>query len=98
MRYIELPSVGYGDCTVLMGRSSLLMVDCGSMNNKLRNPEMEMTGVFSFLRERYRPICDRTFLLTHYHRDHLWGFQHITKQDPRYFSRVFLPYIPLDEK
>lgn len=74
------------------------MVDCGSMNNKLRNPEMEMTGVFSFLRERYRPIYDRTFLLTHYHRDHLWGFQHITKQDPRYFSRVFLPYIPLDEK
>lgn len=97
MKHIELPSVGYGDCTVLLGRQSLLMVDCGSMNNKLRNPEMEMTGVFSFIQNRYNPIKERHFLLTHYHRDHLWGFQHIIKKDPRYFSRVFLPYIPCDE-
>ena len=97
MRHIELPGVGYGDCTVLLGDRSLLMVDCGSMNNKLRNPEMEMTGVFSFIQNRYSPIRDRLFLLTHYHRDHLCGFQQIIKRDPRYFTKVFLPFIPCDE-
>lgn len=97
MRRIELPSVGYGDCTILLSDRSFLMVDCGSMNNKLRDPEMEMTGVFSFIQNRYSPIKDRSFLLTHYHRDHLWGFQHIIKKDPRYFSRIFLPYMSPDK-
>ena len=37
MRWIELNNVEYGECIVLGGRDrSILMVDCGSMNQKVR--------------------------------------------------------------
>ncbi len=38
MRWIELNNVEYGECIVLGGRDrSILMVDCGSMNQKVRD-------------------------------------------------------------
>lgn len=98
MRQIELLNVEFGDCTALIGdRKSLLMVDCGSINNKLRSPEMDMHDVFRFIMNRYRGVIKRDFLLTHFHRDHYCGFNYIIKNDPRYFRRIYLPHIPLTE-
>ncbi|MEG1426314.1 MAG: MBL fold metallo-hydrolase, partial [Oscillospiraceae bacterium] len=99
MQWLELNNVEYGDCTVLGGKShSILMVDCGSMNQKLRNPEMDMSDVFTAIRERYGDMTEKHFLLTHYHRDHLCGLLQILRESPSYFDRVYIPYLPKDAK
>ena len=45
---------------------------------------------------RYEPAMERWFLLTHFHRDHLSGFQKLLESREGYFSRVFLPRAPVD--
>lgn len=97
MQWLELNNVEYGECCVLGGKnSSILMVDCGSMNTKLRSPEMDLGDVFTFIRERYKSMSEKHFLLTHYHRDHLCGLWHILRESPAYFDRVYIPYLPKD--
>lgn len=96
MEYIELLNVEYGDCTVLGGKNSILMVDCGSINQKLREPEMDISEVFRFISERYRSVPEKHFLLSHYHRDHLCGLMQILSEEPQYFDRVYIPYLPHD--
>ncbi len=98
MRRIELNDVEYGDCTVLIGKNQeILMVDCGSMNQKLRDGELPMELRFEQIAQRYASFTDRHFLLTHYHRDHLCGFKKILETHPGYFSRVLIPASPLDK-
>lgn len=95
MDRIELHDLEYGDCTVLVGRDqSILMVDCGSVSQFVRRGEAEIHTRFESVFLRYAGAKNRQFLLTHYHRDHLRGFLWKLRQDPLYFDRVYLPYIP----
>lgn len=98
MNHIEILNVEYGDCTVFAGKKGgCLFIDCGSSNNRLRNPPVEISDVFSFIKSRYQSCSFRHFLLTHYHKDHFRGFKKIISESPGYFSRIYLPYIPLEE-
>lgn len=97
MEWIELNDMEYGECIVLGGRDrTVLMVDCGSMSLKTRDGDVPMDTRYEDTAARYETALDRFFLLTHYHRDHISGFQKLLDSRPGYFSRVFLPRTPLD--
>ena len=99
MQWLEMQNVEYGTCTVLCGKSrTILMVDCGSVNHRLRGEERDMSRRFSEIAVRYHAMQQRQFLLTHYHRDHMNGFYQIVKNSPDYFDRIFLPAIPEDRE
>ena len=100
MKWLEMHNVEFGECIVLGGaEGDILMVDCGSMNTKTREPEREIKDyVEQELMPRYADARIRAFLLTHFHRDHLAGFRQILKKDPRYFQRVLLPWAPADRR
>lgn len=99
MQWIELQNVEYGECIVLGGKDrSILMVDCGSMNQKVRDGDVPLDVRFESIARRYESAMDRFFLLTHYHRDHLCGFQKILEAHEHYFNRVFLPRTPIDSQ
>lgn len=98
MNHIEILNVEYGDCTVFAGKNGgCFFIDCGSSNNRLRNPPVEISDVFSFIQKRYEACSFRHFLLTHYHKDHIRGFKKIISESPGYFSRIYLPFIPFEE-
>ena len=95
MDRIELHDVEYGDCTVLVGRDqSILMVDCGSVSQYVRQGETDIHARFETIFHRYSAAASRQFLLTHYHRDHTSGFFTKLQADPNYFDRVYIPVIP----
>lgn len=96
MNRIELHDLEYGECIALCGTSEILMVDCGSMSHHLREDHTEIKHCYDALIHRYGQCVERSFLLTHYHRDHLSGFFKILQKQPDYFSRIYLPYIPVD--
>lgn len=97
MDFIELNNVEYGECIVMAGRqSNMLMVDCGSINQKLRETEMSLDDRFVQIADRYSTYMDRYFLLTHYHRDHMNGFKKILDAYPGFFGRVWIPVSPTD--
>lgn len=98
MDYFELQNVEYGECAVLGGAGGeILMVDCGSMNRKIRAGDIEFPDCVRGIMSRYADCSSRSFLLTHCHRDHVCGFWQILNTDPGYFDRVFLPAAPRDE-
>ena len=78
------------------GDRSLLMVDCGSVSQKLREGDVPLDAWLETIAARYEPAMERWFLLTHFHRDHLSGFQKLLESREGYFSRVFLPRSPVD--
>ena len=78
------------------GDRSLLMVDCGSVSQKLREGAVPLDAWLETIAARYEPAMERWFLLTHFHRDHLSGFQKLLESREGYFSRVFLPRAPVD--
>lgn len=97
MKWLELLNMEYGECVVLGGGDrSLLMVDCGSVNQKLREGDVPLDAWLETIAARYEPAMERWFLLTHFHRDHLSGFQKLLESREGYFSRVFLPRAPVD--
>ncbi len=98
MQWLELHNVEYGECIVLGGaRGDIFMVDCGSSNQKIREGDMPFSDyVESGIRRRYADCASRSFLLTHYHRDHLCGFRQLLDADPAYFGRIFFPASPCD--
>ena len=72
MEWLELVNMEYGECVVLGGRDrSILMVDCGSLSQKLREGDVPLEEWLQKVAGRYDFATDRFFLLTHYHRDHL---------------------------
>lgn len=98
MEWIELNNMEYGECIVLGGKKGeILMVDCGSVNQHIRDGNIPMDLRIETIANRYRRSMDRYFLLTHFHRDHLSGFQKLLEQEDGYFTRVFLPCTPMDE-
>lgn len=99
MEWVELLNMEYGECVVLGGKNrSILMVDCGSVSQKLREGDVPLDAWVETIAARYESSLDRYFLLTHYHRDHLSGFQKILERHPGYFTRVFLPRLPQDRR
>lgn len=99
MEWIELNDMEYGECVVLGGGDkTVLMVDCGSMSLKTRDGDVPMETRYEEVASRYDGAMDRFFLLTHYHRDHISGFQKLLDTRPGYFSRVFLPCAPTDSR
>lgn len=99
MKYLEVHNVEYGECVVLGGsKREILMVDCGSMNRKIREGDVEFTDyVYGGIMGRYAALDSRAFLLTHCHRDHVCGFWQILNTDPGYFGRIYLPAAPCGE-
>ena len=98
MDWIELVNMEYGECVVLgTRRGEILMVDCGSVNQTLRDGDVPLSAWYETLGERYAPAQDRYFLLTHYHKDHIAGFFKLLEREEGYFHRVFLPRAPADE-
>ena len=100
MQWLEMHNVEYGECIVLGGaKNDILMVDCGSINQKIREGDVAFRSyVNPTLVNRYSGKASRSFLLTHYHRDHLCGLLQILKTRPDYFDRIFLPAPPLDKR
>ena len=90
MKYLEVHNVEYGECVVLGGsKREILMVDCGSMNRKIREGDVEFTDyVYGGIMGRYAALDSRAFLLSHCHRDHVCGFWQILNTDPGYFGRI----------
>ena len=63
------------------------MVDCGSMNVKIRESDMEVTDyVENNIVPRYFDAKERSFLLTHFHRDHMSGLRYLLKRDHGFFT------------
>lgn len=100
MDWLELHNVEFGECIVLgSAKGTIMMVDCGSMNTKIRENGREVTDyVENVLLPRYEKAGSRSFLLTHFHRDHLSGLKRILKKKPFYFDRIFLPATPADRR
>lgn len=98
MQYLELHNVEYGECIVLGGKcKDIFMIDCGSINQKIREGDVDFSEyTVKNIAKRYHTVPDRRFLLTHFHRDHLCGLNHILNYDPHYFSRIYLPFSPQD--
>ena len=99
MRWIDLHDVGWGECVVLGGdRGGILMVDCGSSNLKLGE---DGPGFYEYVTDsvvpRYRDAENRSFFLTHCHRDHLCGLWRILEAAPDYFCTLYLPVPPEGE-
>lgn len=93
MDWLEMHNLEFGECTVLGSlEGNILMVDCGSINVKIRDSEMEVTDyVENHIASRYFDARERSFLLTHFHRDHMSGLRYLMKQDQGYFHRFFVP-------
>ena len=96
MQWLELHNVEYGECIVLGGaHHDILMVDCGSINQKIREGNLDFSDyVDPTLMERYSACSGRAFLLTHYHRDHLCGLYQMLAKRGGYFDRILLPVSP----
>ena len=97
MQWLELVNMEYGECVVLGARDrSVLMVDCGSVNQTVRDGDVPVNSWYPVIADRYGDAMDRYFLLTHYHKDHISGFLRLLDCREGYFSRVFLPRAPVD--
>lgn len=95
---VDLHDVECGECVVLDAGREVLMVDCGSSSRVIRSGNIDF---FDYVRggvmPRYRDARERSFLLTHCHRDHLNGLWRILRADSSYFDRLFLPVSPCGE-
>ena len=90
MNWLELVNMEYGECVVLGGQDrSILMVDCGSVSQKLRERDVPLDQWVETIAHRYDSAMDRYFLLTHYHRDHLPDSRNCWTAE-----RVFQPGVP----
>jgi hypothetical protein len=100
MQWLEVHNVEYGECIVMGGaHHDIFMVDCGSINQKIREGDLAFSSyVDPAIVSRYSGCTARSFLLTHYHRDHLCGFRQLLEGSPNYFNRVFLPASPCDKR
>jgi hypothetical protein len=95
--WADLQNVGCGECTVLGGQDSILMVDCGSLNTIIPGTEWNFREfVTQSLTAHYCGVPHRAFLLSHFHRDHSCGLWDILKSRPDYFEEIYLPCSPCD--
>ncbi len=96
MQWLEMHNMEYGECVVMGGKQSILMVDCGTVNQYIREGETPPEQYLEQICRRYSGLSQHHFLLSHFHRDHLNGFAYLLKKHPDYFNRVYLPCSPAD--
>lgn len=97
MQWLDLHRVGFGECIVLGARKNeIFMVDCGSLGGRLENGQLFSEYVRQIARQ-YARAKKRTFLLTHFHKDHYCGLPQMLKENPGYFGQIFLPGCPFNE-
>ncbi len=94
MLFIDIVDVGYGECIVFEGeKNDIFMVDCGSMNLFLKNSSIKFKDyVANFITPRYKDAREKSFLLTHFHKDHFCGLKYILKKENNYFDNIYIPY------
>ena len=93
MKWLELLNMEYGECVVLGGGDrSLLMVDCGSVSQKLREGDVPLDAWLETIAARYEPAMERWFLLTHFHRDHIGGLGRVLEAVT--VGELLTPYAP----
>lgn len=98
MQWIELHDVGFGECVVIGGRKQeILMVDCGSLNQRL-DQEWLFRDYVAVIGEKYGGASERSFLLSHFHKDHYCGLPLLLRGSPHYFDRIYIPCCPVNEK
>lgn len=73
------------------------MVDCGCLGGRAANGQRFSEYARQIMRQ-YGRAKKRTFLLTHFHKDHYCGLPFLLKENPGYFGQIFLPDCPLNEK
>ncbi|MDD4807146.1 hypothetical protein [Caproicibacterium lactatifermentans] len=98
MAWVDIHNVGCGECIVLNSGQNMLMTDCGSLNTCLPSGQNFKEYVQQSLTERYSGVPYRAFLLSHFHRDHVCGLWDILSCQPDYFSEIYLPCSPCDER
>lgn len=98
MQWMELHDIGFGECGVLGGRQQeILMVDCGSLNQRL-DEDWLLRDYVAVIGEKYGGASERSFLLSHFHKDHYCGLPLLLRGDPYYFDRIYIPCCPVNEK
>lgn len=99
MLFIDVHNVGYGECIVFEGeKNQILMIDCGSMNNFLKDSQCKFKNYVSdIIMPRYSEAKEKSFLLTHFHKDHFCGFKHVLKKQKNYFDKIYIPYPAVGE-
>ena len=94
MQWLTLHDVGFGECTVIGGRhKEILMVDCGSLNRRL-DRDWLFRDYVAVIGKQYEEASERSFVLTHFHKDHYCGLPLLLQGDPHYFDRIYLPCCP----
>lgn len=94
MQWIELHDVGFGECAVIGGRKQeIVMIDCGSLNQRLHTGCLFRDYVAD-LQKKYEEASERSFVLTHFHKDHYCGLPLLLQGSPYYFDRIYVPCCP----
>ncbi len=98
MEWLTLHNVGFGECVVLGGhRQEVLMVDCGSLT-----PRLDQDWLFreyaAVIAEQYGGASERSFLLSHFHKDHYCGLPMLLRGSPSYFDRIYVPCCPVSRQ
>lgn len=97
MQWIELHDVGFGECVVIGGRKKeILMIDCGSLSPRLEEDWLFRDYV-TVIGEKYEEAEERSFLLSHFHKDHYCGLPLLLRGNPHYFDRIYIPCCPVNE-
>lgn len=97
MQWIELHDVGFGECIVLGGRKKeVLMIDCGSMTPRL-DKDWLFRDYVTVIGEKYGEAEERSFLLSHFHKDHYCGLPLLLRGNPYYFDRIYIPCCPVNK-
>lgn len=98
MQWMELHDVGFGECIVIGGRKKeVLMIDCGSLSPRL-DADWLFRDYVTVIGEKYEEAEERSFLLSHFHKDHYCGLPLLLRGNPYYFDRIYIPCCPVNEK
>ena len=106
MLVLDFINVGNGDSILVREMEGerlrfSMLVDCGHDSLErddhppVEDPRSCRIFAGDFLRSQGVAHLD-ILLVTHFHRDHLSGFQKLLESREGYFSRVFLPRAPVD--
>ncbi|MDD5952358.1 MAG: MBL fold metallo-hydrolase [Oscillospiraceae bacterium] len=98
MEWVKLHDVGFGECVVVGGsHGEILMVDCGTLRPRLDDQRLFREDV-PVIASQYANASERSFLLSHFHKDHYCGLPLLLRGDPQYFDRIYVPCCPVDRK
>ena len=98
MQWVKQHDVGFGECVVIGGKHrEILMVDCGTIRPRLADGTLFREYVEQ-IQDQYGSAEERSFLLSHFHKDHYCGLPLLLRGDPQYFDRIYIPCCPVDHR